>query len=119
MFEGEGPLFAQLAMRIADDIVAGTYPEGSAIPSISDFATFFRTSPMTAAKGVNLLVEQGALEKRRGIGMFVTPGAQQLLRGRRNEGFRQQFIAPLVREARLLGIDTATLHDLIDQEDRP
>lgn len=115
MFTGDSPIFQQLATRIADDIVAGTYPEESAVPSATDFALFYTMNPATASKGVNVLVELGVLYKKRGIGMFVAPGAKELLRTRRREEFRKQYLEPLVQEARVLEISAEELHTMIDQ----
>lgn len=121
MFTGDNPIFQQLAAKITDDIVSGTYPEESAVPSATDFALFYQMNPATASKGVNMLVDLGALYKKRGIGMFVAPGARDLLLSRRREDFRRQYVEPLLREARVLRISTADLHDFIDdtKEDQP
>ncbi|RLP82292.1 GntR family transcriptional regulator [Mycetocola lacteus] len=113
MFTGTTPLFQQLATRLADDIVSETYPEESAVPSATDLAVFFDLNPATASKGVNLLVEQGALYKKRGIGIFVAPGARELLLAQRRERLRADFVEPLVREANLLGLDPAEIERLI------
>lgn len=118
MFSGETPVFQQLAAKIADDIVSGVYPEETAVPSATDFAAFHRMNPATASKGVNLLVELGALYKQRGVGMFVATGARALLKKVRRDEFRAQFLRPLLEEARLLGITNDDLHHLIDEEER-
>jgi DNA-binding transcriptional regulator YhcF (GntR family) len=114
MFTDESPIFQQLAARIADDIVGGTYPEETAVPSATDFAVFFQMNPATASKGVNVLVDLGVLYKKRGVGMFVAEGARDLLRTRRRDQFREQYLAPLLREARVLAIDPTELHQMID-----
>lgn len=116
MDENTTPVFQQLADRIADGILAGTYPEGSAVPSMNELAVFYTINPITASKGINVLVEQGLLEKRRGIGMFVTDGARQRLLERRRAEFHQRYAMPLCREARLLGITTDELRQMIDEE---
>jgi DNA-binding transcriptional regulator YhcF (GntR family) len=118
VFTEDSPIFQQLADRIADDIVSGGYPEDSAVPSTTEFAVFYRISPATAGKAVNVLVEQEVLYKKRGVGMFVAPGAKALLETRRRLDFHRQYIEPLVREAHILGIATAELHTMLDQEDR-
>jgi DNA-binding transcriptional regulator YhcF (GntR family) len=87
------------------------------VPSATDFAVFYQMNPATASKGVNLLVELGALYKRRGVGMFVATGARELLRTRRREEFRKQYMEPLLREARVLEIDDAELHHMIDEKE--
>ena len=74
------PLFVQIAEQLADDIVDGVLAEGARAPSTNELAAFYRINPATAAKGINVLVEDAVLEKRRGIGMFVAPGAQGQLR---------------------------------------
>jgi GntR family transcriptional regulator len=117
VFTDDSPIFQQLASLIADDIVAGTYTEESAVPSTYDYAVFYKMSPATAAKGVNVLVEQGVLYKKRGVGMFVASGARELLLARRRAEFHNQYIAPLVQEAKKLGIDSVDLKGMIDQED--
>ena len=116
MLTGDGPIYQQLADHIADGIMAGTYPEDSGIPSTNEFAVFYQISPLTAAKGVNLLVEQDVLYKKRGIGMFVAVGAQDRLHRMREAEFRADYVAPLVHEARLLEIDRKALTTMIDEE---
>ena len=74
------PLFVQIAEQLADDIVDGVLAEGARVPSTNELAAFYRINPATAAKGINLLVDDGVLEKRRGIGMFVAAGAREQLR---------------------------------------
>jgi GntR family transcriptional regulator len=107
------PLFQQIADQLASDIVDGVLAEGTRVPSSNEFAAFYRINPATAAKGINLLVDDGILEKRRGVGMFVIPGARErLITLRRNE-FGEQFVDPLLTEARRLGIGTDELIEMI------
>ena len=63
---------------------------------------------------INQLVDDGILYKRRGIGMFVSPGARAKLRHRRREHFSDQFLRPLLLEAHKLGLSPAELKDMID-----
>ncbi|KSU68203.1 GntR family transcriptional regulator [Arthrobacter sp. NIO-1057] len=98
------PIFIQIAELIENDIVSGVLAEEAQVPSTNEFAAFYRINPATAAKGINRLVEDGLLYKKRGIGMFVTEGAPQRLREQRREKFQQQFITPLTAEASKLGI---------------
>jgi len=107
------PLFLQIAEQLADDIVDGVLPEGARVPSTNELAAFYRINPATAAKGINLLVDDGVLEKRRGIGMFVATGAQEQLRAGRRKRFAEQYVDPMLAEANRLGIDTDTLVSLI------
>jgi GntR family transcriptional regulator len=114
VFTADSPIFQQLAAKIMDDIVSGHYPEESAVPSATDFAVFYKMNPATASKGVNTLVELAVLYKKRGIGMFVSLGARDILLNRRREEFRQQFLEPLLKEARVLQIHPTELHQMID-----
>ena len=115
MLDEGTPLFLQIAQRLSSNIVEGTLPEGSRVPSTNEFAAFYRINPATAAKGINLLVDDGVLEKRRGIGMFVVTGARDRLIQLRRKEFAEQFVDPLLVEARRLGIGTDELVDLIRQ----
>lgn len=109
------PIFRQLALRIEQGIVDGTYPEDAQIPSTTEFSAFLRINPATANKGINLLVDAGILYKRRGIGMFVAPGAREQLLGSRREGFTQQYVRPLIAEAARLGITSGELSGMIER----
>jgi GntR family transcriptional regulator len=107
------PIFQQVAERIENDIISGALPEESQVPSTNEFAAFLRINPATAGKGVGLLVDAGILYKKRGIGMFVATGARDRLMVERREQFREQFVTPLLTEARKLGIDSRELVALI------
>jgi DNA-binding transcriptional regulator YhcF (GntR family) len=108
------PLFAQIAEQIESSIVDGTLAEEAQVPSTNELAAFHRINPATAAKGVNQLVADGVLYKRRGIGMFVATGARTQLLERRREDFARQYLAPLLAEARKLGFDTEQIKKMID-----
>ena len=107
------PLFVQVADRLAGEIADGGLAEGERVPSTNELAGFYRINPATAAKGINVLADDGLLEKRRGIGMFVAAGARQRLLARRRSQFTQRYVAPLLTEAIRLGIDTDELIGLI------
>lgn len=115
MIEATAPLFRQIATLIEDSIIDGTLLEGQRAPSTNELANFHAINPATARKGLCLLIEIGILEKRRGLGMFVTPGAAQKIRDRRAGDFAASYLAPLVDEAVRLKLNRATLHSLIDQ----
>jgi GntR family transcriptional regulator len=109
------PLFVQVAERLAGEIADGGLPEGGRVPSTNELAAFYRINPATAAKGINVLADDGLLEKRRGIGMFVVTGARQRLLARRRAEFTERYIGPLLAEAACLGIDTDELIALIKE----
>ncbi|MBO9598462.1 MAG: GntR family transcriptional regulator [Cohnella sp.] len=107
------PIFVQIAERIENDIIDGAMPEESQVPSTNQFAAFYQINPATAAKGVNLLVDQGILYKRRGIGMFVATGAKARLMEQRKEHFYEQYVVTMMSEAKKLGITADQLTDMI------
>ncbi|MEV8183278.1 GntR family transcriptional regulator [Specibacter sp. NPDC078692] len=116
MIDDSRPIFMQIARMIENDIVDGILLEEAQVPSTNEFAAFHRINPATAAKGVNRLVDDGILYKKRGIGMFVATGSRAVLVGRRREDFYEQFVRPLAREARKLGIDSEQLLAMMARE---
>lgn len=98
------PIFVQIAERIENDIISGILPEESQVPSTNQFAAHYQINPATAAKGINRLVDEGIIYKKRGIGMFVASGAQQVLIGKRKDQFYEQFVLTMLHEAGKLGI---------------
>ena len=107
------PIFLQIAESIENDILSGTLPEETQVPSTNEFAAFHRINPATAGKGVNLLVDTGILYKKRGIGMFVAQGARERITTNRRERFDTEFVQPMVAEAAKLGISAADLARMI------
>jgi DNA-binding transcriptional regulator YhcF (GntR family) len=118
LIDDRGPIFVQIAQRIEEDIINGGLAEESQIPSTNEFAAFYQINPATAAKGVNLLVDQHILYKKRGIGMFVSTGARSILVEKRKEQFFEQYIVTMMKEAQRLGITTDQLADMIRKGDQ-
>ena len=109
------PLFRQIASLVEDSIVDGVLAEGARAPSTTELADFHSINPATARKGLNLLVDVGVLDKRRGIGMFVSEGAIEVIRQRRRSEFAADYVAPLIDEAVRLNYSRAALLDLIER----
>ncbi|MGH7643225.1 MAG: GntR family transcriptional regulator [Candidatus Dormibacteria bacterium] len=113
MLDDGSPLFTQIAELLAGEIAEGTLAEGEQVPSTNELAAFHRINPATAAKGISVLMDDGLVEKRRGIGMFVTSGARGRLLDARRRAFTERHVQPLVTEAIRLGIDAEALVGLI------
>ena len=113
MIEEGRALFLQIAESVEDAIIDGSLAEESQAPSTNELAAFYRINPATAAKGVAMLTDKGVLYKRRGIGMFVAPGARELLMNERRTAFADRFVEPLLAEARKLGLGPEDLELLI------
>ena len=114
-FSGEKPLFQQVADQIAEGIFNGAYLEGEQIPSTTEISKSYQINPATVLKGINLLVERKLIEKKRGIGMFVLPGAQERVRSARKEEFLNKEVLEVVAEAKKLGITAEQLKQLIER----
>jgi DNA-binding transcriptional regulator YhcF (GntR family) len=119
MIDEGKPIFVQIAEQIEDDIIDGVYPAETQVPSTNEFAAFYRINPATAGKGVNLLVDEGILYKKRGIGMFVSEGARDLLVAKRREAFSDEYLRPLLAEAAKLGIGPDQLTQMITSASTP
>ncbi|MFV0461190.1 MAG: GntR family transcriptional regulator [Actinomycetales bacterium] len=113
MLDDGRPLFLQIAQQIEDSILSGALAEEAQAPSTNELAAFQRINPATAGKGINLLVDKGVLYKRRGIGMFVATGARAAILAERRAAFAEQFVDPVLAEARRLGMAPSDLIDLV------
>ncbi|HFK2557998.1 TPA: GntR family transcriptional regulator, partial [Enterococcus faecalis] len=103
------------ADQIAEGIFNGAYLEGEQIPSTTEISKSYQINPATVLKGMNLLVERQLIEKKRGIGMFVLPGAQERVRSARKEEFLNKEVLEVVAEAKKLGITAEQLKQLIER----
>lgn len=115
--DDDRPLFIQIAEAIEGSILDGSLAEEEQAPSTNELSAFYRVNPATAGKGLNLLVDRGILVKRRGLGTFVAPGSQQLVRGERVERFAQHYVDPLLAEAQAIGLDTEAVLSMIRDRD--
>jgi len=113
VIESGRPIFVQIAEQIENDILGGAVAEESMVPSTNEFAAFYRINPATAGKGVNGLVDDGILFKKRGIGMFVAVGARQRIIDRRTADFAAKYLTPMLAEAARLGMTPEQVVELI------
>lgn len=112
------PIFVQIAERIEDDILEGALLEEQQVPSTNQFAAFYKINPATAAKGVNLLVDEEILYKKRGIGMFVATGARAKVVEKRKEQFYEQYVVTMIQESKKLGMTTEQLTEMIQRGEK-
>lgn len=112
-FDQSAPIYQQLADQMEEMIFSGLFPEGEQVPSTTQLSQELHINPATVLKGMNILVDQGLLEKRRGLGMFVTTGAKEKIMEKRKNGFYQNYIVSLIHEADKLGITQEHLMTLI------
>ena len=81
--------------------------------STTEISSTYAINPATVLKGMNLLVDQGLLEKRRGLGMFVTTGAREKARDAKREELLTTRVVELVAQAKALGISCEQLQRII------
>ncbi|GGA74917.1 GntR family transcriptional regulator [Ornithinibacillus halotolerans] len=103
-FEEDKPIYIQIREKIEDQIINNQLNEGDQAPSTNQLVNFYKINHVTVSKGVNQLVEEGILYKKRGIGMFVAEGAREKLVQKRKESFIEDYLIKLVQEADKLGI---------------
>lgn len=102
--DSDRPIYLQIAGEIEDAVFSGAYPEEAQVPSTTDMSRQLRVNPATVLKGMGLLVEEGVLYKKRGLGMYVRAGAVEAIRNKRRAGFVRDFVRPLKAEAQKLGL---------------
>jgi DNA-binding transcriptional regulator YhcF (GntR family) len=112
MFDDRSPIYRQIAGQIKADVLSGTLQGDEQVMSTNQYAAFYRINPATVAKAFQELVDEDVLYKKRGIGMFVSPSAREVLRAQRRERFFADVVEPMVAEARTIGI---SLQDVIAQ----
>lgn len=113
----EKSIYIQIREMIENDILRDILLEEERVPSTNELAKLYSINPATAAKGVNLLVDDGILYKKRGIGMFVQQGAKEAIMKKRKEEFADKFIRSLLNEADSLGITREELIEMIRKND--
>jgi DNA-binding transcriptional regulator YhcF (GntR family) len=99
----EKPIFIQLAEAVEDNILKGIYAEETQVPSTTEVSLTLKVNPATVNRGVNLLVDEGIVYKKRGVGMFVSSGAREKILAKRKQAFYESFVQPLLEEAQNLG----------------
>ncbi len=103
------PVYLKLRDRIASAIIAGDYEEGAMLPSVRAYAVEQGANPLTVAKAYQQFQTDGFVEVRRGIGMFVKPGAAEQLRVRERERFLEEEWPAIHARIRILGFAPADL----------
>lgn len=105
----EKSIYIQISEMIENDILRDVLLEDERVPSTNELAKLYAINPATAAKGINILVDAGILYKKRGIGMFVSDGAKEVIRTKRKAQLYENYVSEIVNEAKTLGITKAEL----------
>lgn len=114
-FDSDIALYQQVAEEISEGIFNGSYAEGTQIPSTTEISKNYKINPATILKGMNQLVEEKLIEKKRGLGMFVTIGAQQKVLNQRKDNFINKELLKVLDEAKKLNISQGQLIELVER----
>ena len=112
-FDDASPIYPQIAEEIRTQILSGDLAEGARLTSTTEYATRYRINPATANKAVSLLVDEGLVVKRRGIGMFVAEGALENLRRSRRATYTDDVLHPALDTGLALGLSSTELRDAV------
>lgn len=108
----------RIAEWVEDEILKGTICEGNKVFSQVEFSRAFGINPITAAKGVSVLEDRGIVEKRRGLGMFVTAGAKDKIYAYRKNEALMEIIRDMLAEAKKLDLSEESLFELIKKMEK-
>ena len=107
------PIYMQIAQGIEDDILNGLLKEEEQVMSTNQFSEVYGINPATSRKGINILTEEDILYKKRGIGMFVKPGAKEYIKGKRRKSFFKDFVLKTIKEGEKVDINKEEIIDMI------
>jgi GntR family transcriptional regulator len=113
-FANDKSIYLQIAESIENDILRCALEEETQLPSTNEMAVLFKINPATANKGVGLLVDEGIVYKKRGIGMFVAEGAKAQIQKKRRRSFYERYIGALLTEAQSIGISREDIVKMIE-----
>lgn len=109
------PIYLQLKDMVRDMILAGELPEGEALPSVRQVAMDYKLNPLTVSKSWQLLVDEGLVEKKRGLGMFVQTGAKKQLKTAEQATFLDEVWPNILQKIANLNLDTKELIQSLEQ----
>ncbi|MBA3564694.1 MAG: GntR family transcriptional regulator [Gammaproteobacteria bacterium] len=108
-WEDNQPIYRQLRDRVVAMILEGVLVDGDALPSVRNVAAEYRLNPLTVLKGYQALVDEGLVEKKRGLGMYVTAGARTALRKDERKRFLDEEWPKTVATIERLGLEPREL----------
>lgn len=101
----DSPIYRQLKARVLDMMLDGRLKAGDALPSVRQVAAEYQLNPITVSRAYQELAEENLVEKRRGLGMFVTDGAQQELLASERKRFLREEWPRILERIRRLGLE--------------
>lgn len=113
------PIYRQLRDRIAAMIIDRNVQEGEALPSVRSIATEFQLNPLTVLKSYQGLVDEGVIEKHRGLGMYLAPGGRERLLEQERRRFLERDWPAILETMTRLGLDPQTLVESSTSRSKP
>lgn len=113
--QADRPIFMQIKETIEDDILQGRLGADDKIPSTNELVAYYSINPVTVMKGVSLLVDEGIVYKKRGVGMFVSPDAREKLMEKYKPAFFDEYVKETVEKSKQLSIPKDALIEMIDR----
>ncbi|MED9970030.1 MAG: GntR family transcriptional regulator [Ruminococcus sp.] len=107
------PIFIRIVNGVKDHILMGEVKEGEKLPSTPQLAKTYEINIATVNRAYNILVDEGIVFKKRGIGMFVSKGAVDRLIEERRSSFKENYIAAALKEAKLLRYSVEDLQKIV------
>ena len=111
----EKPIFMQIAEQLEDSIFTGVFQEETKIPSTNEISALFNINPHTVLKGMNMLVDETIIYKKRGLGMYVSEGAVEKIKLKRQDQFYCLYVESLMNEAKKLGMTKTQIINMIER----
>ncbi len=108
-------IYLQIASMIEDDILREVLLSEEQVPSTNELSRRLQINPATAAKGVNILIDEGILYKKRGIGMFVTKDSKKIILQKRKAVFKKTYVQQMLKEAAALNITKGEVIEMIEE----
>ena len=103
-FTNDKAIYIQMADRLCDEILSGTYKDDDRIPSVREYAVLLEVNTNTAVKAYEQLAREEIIYNKRGLGYFVTPGARKQILKVRKQEFMKERLPELFRQMNLLDI---------------
>jgi len=108
-FNNDKAIYIQIADRLCDEILAGTYQDDERIPSVREYAVLLQVNTNTAVKAYDELARSEIIYNKRGLGYFVTKGAKKKILKERKQLFMKEKLPEMFRHMQLLGIDISEI----------
>ena len=115
-FTNDKAIYIQMADRLCDEILAGTYKDDDRIPSVREYAVILQVNTNTAVKAYDQLARDGIIYNKRGLGYFVTAGAKKEIKKVRKQEFMKQTLPELFRQMKLLDITIEDIQKVWQQQ---